>query len=180
MDLHIFSRFGKFSTIISLNMISAPFALPSSSGIPVTPILAFLMEPDNSNVPSLLKNLSSQGAWVAQSVECPTSAQVMVSSPVSLSPTSGSVLTAHSLESVSDSVSPSLSAPPPLVFCLSLKNKYLKIFFLNLSSPLFHFNYFSVSMLELAIFLPYDLLYFQCILTHSLSHLSSSSAVEFV
>ena len=36
---------------------------------------------------------------------------------------SGSVLTARSLESVSDSVSPSLSAPPLLVLCLSLSQK---------------------------------------------------------
>ena len=37
-------------------------------------------------------------AWVAQSVECPTSAQVMISRFVCLSPASGSVLTARSLE----------------------------------------------------------------------------------
>ena len=35
-----------------------------------------------------------RGAWVAQSVEHPTSAQVMISQFVSLSPMSGSVLTA--------------------------------------------------------------------------------------
>ena len=48
------------------------------------------------------------GAWVAQSVKRPTSAQVMISWSVSSSPASGSVLTAQSLEPVSDSVSPSL------------------------------------------------------------------------
>ena len=58
------------------------------------------------------------GAWVAQSVKRPTLAQVMILRSVSLSPASGSVLTAQSLEPVSDSVSPSLSAPPPLVLCL--------------------------------------------------------------
>ena len=64
-------------------------------------------------------------AWVAQSVEHPTSAQVMISQFVSLSPALGSVLTAQSLEPASDSVSPSLSAPPLLMLCLSLclKNK---------------------------------------------------------
>ena len=51
----------------------------------------------------------SRGAWVAQSVERPTSARVMISRFVSSSPTSGSVLTAQSLEPASDSVSPSLS-----------------------------------------------------------------------
>ena len=63
------------------------------------------------------------GAWVAQSVKRPTSAQVMISRSVSLSPASGSVLTAQSLEPVSDSASPSLSAPPPFMLCLSLSQK---------------------------------------------------------
>ena len=61
-----------------------------------------------------------RGSWVAQSAECPTSAQVMISQLMSSSPTSGSGLTAQSLEPASDSVSPSLSAPPPLVPCLYL------------------------------------------------------------
>ena len=52
------------------------------------------------------------GACVAQSVERPTSAQVMISRFVSSSPASGSVLTDQSLEPASDSVSPSLSIPP--------------------------------------------------------------------
>ena len=57
------------------------------------------------------------GAWVAQSVQCPTSAQVIISQFVSLSPASGSVLTAQSLEPVPDFVSPSLSVPPLLALC---------------------------------------------------------------
>ena len=61
------------------------------------------------------------GAWVAQSVKHPTSAQVMISWLVSSSPASGSVLIAKSLEPALDSVSPSLSAPPPLTFCLFQK-----------------------------------------------------------
>ena len=63
------------------------------------------------------------GTWVAQSVERPTSAQVVISQSVSSSPASGSVLTAQSLEPVSDSVSPSLSDPPPFMLCLSLSQK---------------------------------------------------------
>ena len=49
----------------------------------------------------------------------------MISQSVSLSPASGSVLRAQSLEPASDSVSPSLSAPPLFVLSLSvsLKNK---------------------------------------------------------
>ena len=50
---------------------------------------------------------------VAQLVECPTSAQVMISQLVGSSPASGSVLMAQSLEPASDSVSPSLSLPLP-------------------------------------------------------------------
>ena len=59
------------------------------------------------------------GAWVAQSVKRLTLARVMISQFVGLNPTLGSVLTARSLEPASDSLSPSLSAPP----LLSLKNK---------------------------------------------------------
>ena len=65
-----------------------------------------------------------RGAWVAQSLERPTLAQVMISGSMSSSPTSGSVLTARRLEPASDSASPSLSAPPLLVLYLSVsKNK---------------------------------------------------------
>ena len=48
---------------------------------------------------------------MAQSVERLTSAQVMISQFVGLSPVSGSVLTARSLEPVSDSVCLSLLLP---------------------------------------------------------------------
>ena len=70
----------------------------------------------------LVKNGYSRDAWVAQSVKSLTSAQVMISQLVGLSPASGSVPTAQSLERASDSVSPSLSAPPQLVLCLSKIN----------------------------------------------------------
>ena len=72
------------------------------------------------------KKAKSWGAWVAQSVERPTSAQVMIPRFVSLSPASGSVLTARSPEPASDSVSPSLSAPSLLMLCLSLSLKKKK------------------------------------------------------
>ena len=70
--------------------------------------------------------MTSWGAWVAQSVEHPTSAQVVISRSVSSSPASGSVLTARSLEPASDPVSLSLSAPPPLMLCLSLSKINIK------------------------------------------------------
>ena len=59
---------------------------------------------------------------MTQSVKLPTLVQVMISQSVGSSPASGSVLTAYSLEPASDSVSPSLSASPPLI-SVSLKNK---------------------------------------------------------
>ena len=56
----------------------------------------------------------------AQSVKHLISAQVIISRLMGSSPVSGSVLTAQSLEAASDSVSPSLSAPPLLALCLCL------------------------------------------------------------
>ena len=82
----------------------------------------------NSHV-TLLSNLPLKfkmwGTWVV-SVEPPTSAQVMISWFVGSSPMSGSVLTAQSLEPASDSMSPSPSAPPQLVLCLSLSKINIK------------------------------------------------------
>ena len=60
----------------------------------------------------LLKPAKSWGGWVAQSVERLTSAQDMISWSGSLSPTSGSVMPAQSLEPASDLVSPSLCPSP--------------------------------------------------------------------
>ena len=62
--------------------------------------------------------------WVAQSVKHLTLVRVTISGFVSSSSMSSSVLTAQSLEPASDSVSPSLSAPPLLVLCLSKINKH--------------------------------------------------------
>ena len=59
-------------------------------------------------------------AWVAHSIKCPTSGQVMISQFVVWSPMLDSVLIAWSLEPALDPVSPSLSAPPLLMLCLSL------------------------------------------------------------
>ena len=71
-------------------------------------------------VPYCIVKISMRSAWVAQSVERLTSAQVMILWFMGLSPVSGSVLTAQSLDPALDSVSPSLSAPPLLTLCLSL------------------------------------------------------------
>ena len=61
-----------------------------------------------------------RGTWVARSVEQPTSAQVTISRFVGLSPATGSVLTARSLEPASDSVSPFLWSSPTYALCLSV------------------------------------------------------------
>ena len=65
---------------------------------------------------------------MAQSVESPTSAQVMISWFVGSSPILGSELTGQSLEPASDSVSPlSLSASPSLVRSLTLSLSKINI-----------------------------------------------------
>ena len=63
---------------------------------------------DSGTPGKIIKTKTMRGAWVAQSVKRPTSAQVMISWFMGSNPASGSVLTAQSLEPVSDSVSPSL------------------------------------------------------------------------
>ena len=62
---------------------------------------------------------------MVQLVKDPTVAQVTILRFMGSSPTSGSPLTAESLEPALDSVFPSLSAPPLLVHAhtLTLKNK---------------------------------------------------------
>ena len=62
-------------------------------------------------MPNVLMWGRTRGTSVAQLVEHPTSAQVMISQLVNSSPKSGSVLTAQILERALDSVSPSLSLP---------------------------------------------------------------------
>ena len=72
---------------------------------------------------------------MAQSVERLTLAQVVISRFMSLSPVSGSVLTAQSLVPASESVSSSFSIPPLFVLslCLSKMNiqKFKKIYLLE-------------------------------------------------
>ena len=64
-----------------------------------------------------IKRKQHRGTCVAQSVEHSTSAQIMISGLVSLSPALGSVLTAQSRERASDSVSLSRS----LSLCIFLQ-----------------------------------------------------------
>ena len=83
---------------------------------------------DVSNVslrlwPCPVRNKYGWGAWGAQSVKRPTSAQVMISQFLGSSPASGSALTAWSLEPASNSVSFSLCPSPAHPLSLSLKNK---------------------------------------------------------
>ena len=60
---------------------------------------------------------------MAQLVKRPTLAQVMMSRFGSLSPMTGCVLTAQSLEPASDAMFPSLSVPPSLALSLSFSQK---------------------------------------------------------
>ena len=64
---------------------------------------------------------------MAYSIKGPTSSQVIISRFMSLSPALGSVLTAQRLEPASDSVFPSLSAPPLLTLYQGEKKKKQKI-----------------------------------------------------
>ena len=76
---------------------------------------------------TLSKMVALWGTWMAQLVKRLPLAQVKISQFVGSSPASGSVLTAQSLKPASDSVSPSLSAPPQLVLYVSQKiHKYKK------------------------------------------------------
>ena len=70
-----------------------------------------------------IKRFSTWGAWAAQSVKRPTSAQVTILWLVSSSPVSGSALTARRQEPASDSVSLSLYASPVHALSLPLPQK---------------------------------------------------------
>ena len=65
----------------------------------------------------------NQGAWVAQPVGCPTSAQVATSRFMSSSPASSSVLTARAWSLLWILRLPLSLPPPPLTANLSLKSK---------------------------------------------------------
>ena len=90
------------------------FSVPSPGfyALPAISHYRHFPQPPREGGPSqfLHQKPSLHGPWVAQPVKQPTSAQVVISRFMSSSPTSGSVLTAQSLEPASDSVSPSLSA----------------------------------------------------------------------
>ena len=68
-------------------------------------------------------NLGWGGAWMAELVKRPTSAQVVISWFAGSRPMLGSVLTAQSLEPASDSVSLSLCPSPTRGLSPFLKNK---------------------------------------------------------
>ena len=66
---------------------------------------------------------TDRGAWVARLVGHPTSVQVTISQSVGSSPTSGSVLTARSLEPALDSLSPLSLHLPACTLSLSFSQK---------------------------------------------------------
>ena len=89
----------------------------------------WLFTDEKTRMWDFLQNNGWRGAWVAQSVEHPTLAQVMISWFVSLSLTSGSVLMARSLVTASILCLP-LSLPLPrswsVSLCLSKMDKRFK------------------------------------------------------
>ena len=98
---------------------------PVSYGSDTTNVLHSCQPQGDSKGTFWERMAGDRGAWVAQSAERPTSAQVVISRFAGWSLTSGSVLMAQSLEPASDSVSPSLSLPLPCSCSVSLclKNK---------------------------------------------------------
>ena len=74
---------------------------------------------------NILKN-TFRGAWVAQSIKCPVSARVMVSRSLSSAP-HWALYWQLSAWSPLRIVSPSLSAPPLFMLCLSLSQKWINI-----------------------------------------------------
>ena len=72
---------------------------------------------NRDNALNVYLKLTSRGTWVAQSVKLLTSAQVMISRFMSLSPTSGFLLSAQSLLQI---LCPHLCVPLPHLHSLSL------------------------------------------------------------
>ena len=142
LSVHLWLMMTSAQVVISGFMSSSPSSPTSpASGSVLT--AQSLEPPSDSLFPSLsaptplvlslsLSKINTQWvAWVAQSVEPQTLAQVMISPLVSSSPVSCSVLTAWSLKPASDSGSLSLSLPLPCSVSLSLSlsriNKTLNI-----------------------------------------------------
>ena len=78
------------------------------------------MGPGLTQAPGVFLQRKSWGAWVAQAAEHLTSARVRISRFVGLSPASGSVLMAWSLELLPILCLPSLSPSPAHALSLSL------------------------------------------------------------
>ena len=136
-DLYSLSTF-LLTSVFSVSFTNSQWQHPwtSSLHLPLTPVILLFwfcsgitivfLNYKSQWLTLLLKSLLYWGAWVAQSVQRLTLAQVMISQPMGWSLSSGSVLTAQSPEPASDSVCLSLSAPPLLALCLSFSLKISK------------------------------------------------------
>ena len=120
------SPFNKLKNTVAVMLSPGPMSLEMSTFC----ILEYPLEAPSSYItsPNTLGAPGGSVGWAS------TSAQVMISRFVGSRPASDSVLTAWSLEPASDPVFPSLSAPLPLTFSLSLslsqkinKKKFLLI-----------------------------------------------------
>ena len=114
---------------VLLTCVLCMFFSPSKYQLPEKRASVFLIS--EMVFPNMLSEMGfkateSRGAWGAQSVKYPTSAQVMISQFVGSSSKSVSVPTAQSLEPALDSVSPSLLLPHSCSVSLSLLQKINK------------------------------------------------------
>ena len=131
-DWRVNSRVGWMGFSFPINTYSLPIPSNNPASFP-DGLKPFSSSSNSENLAILHTRLDqrlvfkNRGTWVAQLVGCLTLAQVMISLFVGLSPISGSVLTARSLEPASWILCfpLSLSAPALLVLSLflSLKNK---------------------------------------------------------
>ena len=117
----------------------------------------------------LLKKFFLVGHLGGSIIWRPTLAQVVISQFMGSSPAWGSVLTVQCMEPALDSVSPSLSAPHPLVLCLSKINKCKEKNVLN--SPLLLYSSYSYIF---GFYSSQQAVYFISILEQIVFHLSLS------
>ena len=111
-----------------VKLLSRLYTLTQMPQVFHQPILVFVLISDPQvlahGCPAKSHIFQPWGTWEAQSVERPTLAQVTISRFVSSSPTWGSAVSA---EPTLDHLSPSVSAPPPLLLSVFLSQNQINI-----------------------------------------------------